>query len=192
MQTLEYLDYRPTFGIELKIIKPDPGHKADLGIEYTIQPGVSGPLEHYHTRLTETFQVISGQLEIKVDGKWQGLFPGKELDVKPFQKHTFRNSSSENVVIMTWIEPHGGFAAFFTDLWYLVHKGQFRTKFNPKFVMQFALLEQMHRRDYLSVQPFRFLLKVAAVFGKLIGVKLPDFPTPEEIQKEFGAREEAT
>ncbi|MEZ4826528.1 MAG: cupin domain-containing protein [Bacteroidia bacterium] len=187
MQTLEYLDYSPTFGIKLRIIKPTEAHRKDLGIEYTIAAGVNGPLEHYHPTLTETFEVLSGQLEIKVDGKWQGLVPGTTLAVKPFQRHTFRNKSSEPVVIMTWIEPHGGFADFFTDLWYLVHTGQYRTQWNLKFVAQYALLEKLHTKDFLSIQPFRFALRFYAGLVSLFGFRLPHFPTPEEVQKQQAA-----
>ncbi|MDX2246787.1 MAG: cupin domain-containing protein [Bacteroidia bacterium] len=184
MQTLEYLDYRPTFGIKMRIFKSDVTHRKDLGIEYTIAAGVTGPLEHYHPTLTETFEVLSGQLEIKVDGKWQGLVPGKQLAVHPYQKHTFRNSSSADVVIMTWIEPHGGFAEFFTDLWYLVKTGQYRSQWNLKFVAQYALLEKKHRKDFLSVQPYRFALRMYAAMVSLFGFRLPKFPTPEEVARE--------
>ncbi|TAE51116.1 MAG: cupin domain-containing protein [Bacteroidetes bacterium] len=173
---LETLDYRPTFGIQLDMLQPPPGHPSDLVIKYRLGPGVSGPLEHYHPRITEVFEVESGMLDLKVDGQWQTLSPGHVLAVKPGQKHTFKNATREDTVILTYIEPHGGFAAFFTDLYFLVKARPFKNQWNLLFIAWYAQLEHKHRRDYLTVQPFRAMLRFYGGLAQLLGIRMPKFP----------------
>ncbi|MDX2285185.1 MAG: cupin domain-containing protein [Bacteroidia bacterium] len=177
-EILDDLDYRPTFGIRLRFLKPPAGHKADLVIEYNLSPGVSGPLPHFHPRLTETFEVIEGELDLMTDGRWQTLKPGQVLDVTPGHRHTFRNRSHQPTIILTYIEPHGGFLAFFTDLYLLVKAGNFRNHYNPVFVAWYAQLEHKHRKDFLSVQPFRLLLRTYGALAHALGIRMPDPPRP--------------
>lgn len=175
-EILENLDYRPTFGLTLRMLKPPESHKSDLVIEYTFAPGVKGPLEHTHANIVETFEVLKGALHLKVSGKWTLLTPGRTIAVNPGEPHTFRNDHKQETVVYTYIEPHRGFATFFTDLYYLVHWGQYKTHFAPRFVAYFAQLEQLHKKDYRSVQPFRTMFQVVAAIAPWIGLRIPKFP----------------
>ncbi|MEW5784945.1 MAG: N-acetylneuraminate synthase family protein [Bacillota bacterium] len=44
---------------------------------------------HYHKRKEETFQLLSGDLEIEINGKRHQLFPGDQILVEPEQWHKF-------------------------------------------------------------------------------------------------------
>ncbi len=175
---LDELDFSPTFGIKLRFLKPPAGHKADLVIEYNLAPGVSGPLPHLHPSITESFEVITGELDLMVDGKWQTLSPGKILEVTPGNRHTFRNRSKQPTVILTYIEPQGAFLAFFTDLYLIVKAGNYKNQYHPRFVAWYAQLEAKHRKDFHSIQPFRFLLHTFGSIAYAFGVRMPVSPGP--------------
>jgi len=55
----------------------------------------TGKFEHYHKRKTEFFYFTSGVGKVIVDGVVIELNPGSTLLVKPGQRHTFVNESSE-------------------------------------------------------------------------------------------------
>jgi D-lyxose ketol-isomerase len=51
-------------------------------------PGQKNPL-HYHRRKEETFQVLSGVLELEIDGRRRTMHPGETLLVQPGVWHAF-------------------------------------------------------------------------------------------------------
>ncbi len=57
-----------------------------------------GKFDHYHKRKTEFFYFTSGVGRVIVDGAERALSPGATLLIKPGQRHTFINESSDTAL----------------------------------------------------------------------------------------------
>ena len=53
---------------------------------------------HYHTKINETFRVISGELNVVINDKELLLKAGKTYVIPPYTNHMFFNTSSKEVV----------------------------------------------------------------------------------------------
>jgi quercetin dioxygenase-like cupin family protein len=73
-------------------------------IRYTITPGERTPW-HYHTLFTESFEVLSGTLEVGLNNEVQQLKKGDRVTIKPNEKHFFHNTSDTNCLIEVVINP---------------------------------------------------------------------------------------
>ncbi len=65
--------------------------------QFDLPPGAKGSPLHYHTRMSETFTVLKGCLEMEVGqkGNYRTLQAGESLKVPPEMPHSFRNASNE-------------------------------------------------------------------------------------------------
>ncbi|WP_372678658.1 cupin domain-containing protein [Desulfosarcina sp.] len=83
-------------------------------LEVSATANVPGPPPHYHNDACELFHIISGTLDIYLDGRWQTLQKGESLIVPKNCVHTFKNNTQkESRFITTW-SPRG-FEGFFLD-----------------------------------------------------------------------------
>jgi quercetin dioxygenase-like cupin family protein len=71
----------------------------------TLEPNEIGPPEHIHTQQLEYFEVISGELTVKVDGENIKLRKGEKVDIKKAVKHTYYNETNEIVIAKFGYEP---------------------------------------------------------------------------------------
>ncbi|MCC5908808.1 MAG: cupin domain-containing protein [Balneolaceae bacterium] len=96
---------------------PEDEKTGRLEIKLKIAPGKTGPLPHIHTVSDEGFEVVSGTLIIKIDGKESALKAGEKAVVKAGQVHTFKNGSdSEPVVVKGFIDPAHNFRWFIREM----------------------------------------------------------------------------
>ncbi len=63
-------------------------------IDAVIPPG-GGPPPHIHTRETEVFVVIEGQITCTESGASRTLGPGETITLLPHKAHTFRNNTDK-------------------------------------------------------------------------------------------------
>jgi len=152
---------------EGETIHPTPGERitciesgANGGrfvFELELAPGAGGPPTHTHDEGDETIEVLEGEIEFKVHGKWRRLGPGESLTLSPSDPHTFRNPSREHPVRCN-----------------VIHGARFE-----KLIAQPGLL---HIAIYLTdVDPgasrttkplMRVALKLMATFAKLRGLRV--------------------
>ncbi|MES2638753.1 MAG: cupin domain-containing protein [Myxococcota bacterium] len=65
---------------------------------WTLAPGQSGPSEHTHTRETEHFRMVSGELQVWLAGERSALYPGDQLAIPPGVPHRFHNAGATPAV----------------------------------------------------------------------------------------------
>ena len=65
----------------------------------TLGAGKDGPGAHIHTRQLEGFEVISGMMIAKVNGKETAVKPGETIIVQAGESHTFKNGSSSEPLV---------------------------------------------------------------------------------------------
>ena len=64
-----------------------------------VQPGATGPPEHFHEEFEERFTVKSGMLSILVNGEKRTLKAGETLAIPPMTRHKPFNETNETVII---------------------------------------------------------------------------------------------
>ena len=60
-------------------------------VETTYRPGSAKPVEHFHPRQAEHFEVLEGTVRARVGGQERTLGLGDELDVAPGTRHAMWN-----------------------------------------------------------------------------------------------------
>lgn len=72
------------------------------------------PPPHRHTDAEESFYLLTGQVEVFVEGVWQPLNINQVVTVPRGKLHTFRSVGLEEAEILVWLSP-AGFESFFRD-----------------------------------------------------------------------------
>lgn len=100
-----------------------------LGIfHHHMLPGAAGAAPHYHTRISETFYVLSGEVTVHDGTNWHTAHAGDLLHVPEHAVHGFRNESdgpAEMLIIFTPAEDREG---YFTSLAELLADGNVPTR----------------------------------------------------------------
>lgn len=73
-------------------------------LEMNILPGEKTPW-HYHTLFSETFEVLKGTLEVGKGKNIYRLKPGDKATIEPYERHYFNNTSNEECIVTTTIDP---------------------------------------------------------------------------------------
>src|SRR5881628_566362 len=101
-------------------------------MEFVLPPGCVPPPPHIHRRQVESYEVLSGRLEVVVDGEWQELGPGGSISVPAGALHTFRNRSGETARVRNWHRPALRFEDFIERLSGTLHAAGIRRKRDPR------------------------------------------------------------
>jgi mannose-6-phosphate isomerase-like protein (cupin superfamily) len=112
--------------------------------KFTLPPGSDGTPLHYHNNLLETFEVLSGALEMELGekGNIKVLRPGEVVYVPAGMYHSFRNSSEDEVVFVSNVQPAGEFEQFIRAMYGLAIDGKVSPSGMPKNLLHFALIIQ--------------------------------------------------
>ena len=101
------------------LIFPNTTTPADqtLHVGVILAPGADGPPPHIHTRQDEWFEVESGRMLIKINGKEQILEAGDKICVKAGETHTFKNGlDNQPLKVNARFEPAGHIEWMLTEL----------------------------------------------------------------------------
>lgn len=145
-----------------------------LEMRFDIEPAPGeGPPLHVHPDAEETYHVLSGVLEVNVDGEWEEVAAGETHSVPPGRPHTFRNKVP--VELINVHEPALEYERFFRRFHSLVvNQG---VELPPGDFKSFALMGMLfteHEQELVSVKPPRIVMRLLAGVGKLLGYRLPD------------------
>jgi quercetin dioxygenase-like cupin family protein len=136
------------------------------------QPG-AGPPMHVHHHAEESYRVLSGVLEVNVEGEWKRVVAGETLTVPVGKAHTLRTNTP--VVLINTHKPALEFERFFRRFHRLVTEQGVRL---PPKDLKSAVLAGMlfaaHERENVTVRPPRVVMRVLATLGRLLGYRLPD------------------
>jgi quercetin dioxygenase-like cupin family protein len=102
----------------------DPIHRVSMAFEREgdglwvttwLEPGGHLP-EHFHPSLTETWEVLDGVADVKLDGTWRELTPADGgVLVNPYVRHELKNSSGGTAHLRCWVTPPGRLEEFLTE-----------------------------------------------------------------------------
>lgn len=139
-----------------------------------IEPEFAGPPLHIHPAAEESYSVLSGTLDVCIDGTWKRLAAGESATVPAGTAHTLRNTSGSKVRLLNVHSPALDFERFFRRLHALVSERG--VGLPPKDFASLVLISMLfvaHKREIVSADPPAFVMRLLAFTGKLMGYKLP-------------------
>ncbi|OKH52906.1 hypothetical protein NIES2130_31295 [Scytonema sp. HK-05] len=125
-----------------------------LLLRFDLPPKATSVPSHYHLTITETFEVLNGELEMELSEKRNRmtLRPGEVVPVPPGMHHSFWNASDEWVTFTTLVQPAAEFEKFIKGMYTMARNGVSAN------LLQFALL--VEKSDSILVNHPLFLQKL--------------------------------
>ena len=152
--------------------KDTEGKYLEMHFEIEGTTGDSPPL-HIHPEAEESYEVLSGMLEVNVDGEWKQIPAGEKHSVSPGTPHTFRNKKSVEVINVH--KPALGYEHFFRRFHKLVtEEGVSLPPKSFKSLVLMGMLFEDYEQEILSVKPPQFVMRSLAKVGNILGYQLPD------------------
>ncbi|WP_242049139.1 cupin domain-containing protein [Aulosira sp. FACHB-615] len=144
-------------------------------IRFDLPPKAKGSPLHYHTKMSETFTVLQGCLEMEFGhkGNRRTLYAGESLHVPAGVHHSFHNPSDDWVAFTSENKPAAGFEQFIRSMYGLAIDGKVNHEGMPTNLLYFALL--LKKADIVLVGIPRvvqtLLVGVLVRLGDLISVE---------------------
>jgi mannose-6-phosphate isomerase-like protein (cupin superfamily) len=132
-----------------------------------------GPFVHTHPHAEERYEVISGVLEVYVDGEWMEVSAGEEHTVPPGTPHTFRNKTPVEVInVHKPALRHEEFFRRFHEL--VTERGVSLPPEGFTDVLLIAMLTTEHEEDIYAVSPPHWVFKALTLLGRVLRYRPPD------------------
>ena len=169
------LDFNPTVGMVVEGPPPDDPETEPWQVTMVFAPGFPGPPVHVHPHQQESYEVLSGVLDVFLDGRWRELGPGQSLTVPRGVPHTIRNLHDTEMRAINVHAPALEFPRYMAVLRELVHSGKVRAlpPKDPRSVIYLSMLFTANERTLTSVKPSQRLMRILAFIGKRLGYELP-------------------
>ena len=152
------------------VFRKTGGDLLEVEAVYT-KPTPSRPPVHYHPYQSERFEVLSGGLEVTVDGKERTLEEGEVLSVKPGTPHSMW--SEEPGTRVNWqTRPAMKTEAFFETLWGLARDGETDERGAPNLLRMAVIAREYVDEFRLASPPWpvqKALFAALAPAGRLLG-----------------------
>lgn len=102
-----------------------------LAVDGYVQPGGAVVGEHVHPTIEETFEVVSGRVGFRIDGRESVAQPGERLHVPAGTAHDWWNAGEEEARVSVEIRPGGRFEEMALNLFGLAQDGKTNSKGMP-------------------------------------------------------------
>lgn len=129
-------------------------------------PGGQASPEHFHPHQAESFEVLSGTLEVVLEGESFSMEAGQFLEIPPMARHQVWNSGEEPVRVRWKTWPSLRTARFYETLADLAEQGRLPEKGSPP-LLQMAVLLAEYGEELRLTRPPRPIQKI------LIGLLAP-------------------
>jgi quercetin dioxygenase-like cupin family protein len=178
-QTIE----NPVTGERIKFLKTsrDTGGEYVL-VEATVAPG-GGVASHVHPYQTEEFEIISGSVEFKKNGKKSVARDGDSVTVAPGEVHRFKNVGDGNAKFVTRVSPALEFESFLETMFALAADGKTNKKGMPN-PLRMAVIANAYLNDvrmpHVPGAIQKAALATGAAVGRLVGYQSRYVPSTAE------------
>ncbi|GAA4319936.1 hypothetical protein GCM10023149_18930 [Mucilaginibacter gynuensis] len=145
-----------------------------LEMESTYHARSTEPPEHYHPYQSEDFEVLEGELRVRIDGEIRTLKPGDTLHIPPNKVHAMWNDNSTKAVINWQVRPAMQTEYLFETTWGLAADGKVNDKGMPN-ILQLALTVNKFSDVFRLIKPPYLVQKIGfgvlTPFAYLLGYK---------------------
>lgn len=143
-----------------------------LEVEATYGPGGSAPPKHFHPSQDEHFEVLSGAIQVRVDGEERELRPGEAIEIARGSVHQMWNPGTEPARVRWQTAPAGRTEQWFRAIDALHREGRVGRNGMPGPLAFGVLLSEYRDVFRLAVGPdwlLRPLFAGLAVIGRARG-----------------------
>jgi quercetin dioxygenase-like cupin family protein len=139
---------------------------------FNFPPGSVAPPPHTHPGLTESYEVLEGELDVMVDGDWRTLAAGESASVPPDTDHTFKNRSGAVVRARNVHRPPARFEDYIEHISRLLDARGITGKKDPRVPIYLSMV-MLEYPDTLapSKAPVRIGMKAMAGIGRLLRMR---------------------
>lgn len=142
-----------------------------LEMEWKLSPNAEGTPVHIHPSAIETYEILSGELEVFKKDKWITARVGEKITIEKGEPHTFKNTTNEFVRVYNTHQPAMDFEGFFKGLHKFAKSGLVKDgKMNFKSIVGVATLWTNYSREIVSVKPPSFIMRVLGAYGRMTGI----------------------
>ena len=142
-----------------------------ISAELEFRPGADGGL-HIHPEQDESYHVLSGRLDLFMDGEWHHLRAGDSFSIPRGTVHGFRNSTDEVVRARNVHSPGLRFLEYLEAMERLIHAGKITSMTGFKSGIYLSLLLMKFRREIIVVRPPDWFIRLMARVGRFLGYRV--------------------
>jgi len=140
--------------------------------ETFVSPGGHLPTSHVHPKQTETFEIVSGTLTMKLDGRTFEAGPGETIVIEPGRHHDFANNTDDVVHFKVEVSPALKIESLIETMYGLAADGKTNRWGIPN-PLRMAVIAGAHfdtvRLAFPPAWAQRAALAVGAPIGRLLG-----------------------
>lgn len=155
--------------------------------ETRIRPGGAVSVEHYHPTITERFEVLEGELSVRLDGREKVLRAGESVTVERGQRHRYWNASDADTVFRFEGWPAARFEAMVLTLFALAAEGRTNAAGVPGPLQMAVILDEFSDVMRLAKPPEwvqRLVIPVLARIGRARGMRAT-YPHHETLYEQW-------
>ena len=158
-----------------------------------VRPGGAVMGEHVHPTIEESFTVVRGRLEYRLDGREDVAGPGQRLLVPHGTAHDWWNAGEEEAHVIVEISPAARFEEMVLNAFGLAQDGKTDAKGKPH-LLQLVLFAREYEDVVVFTKPPRVVQRILfgalAPFARLLGYRAsyPEYlnrPPSEVIEVEL-------
>lgn len=165
------LDFRPALGLHCRVTVPAAATEGRyVEMDCTAEPGME-TLVHLHPDADESYEVVTGKLDVLFQGEWRSLRAGERFEVPRGEIHAFRVADAGPVRFINRHTPALGFQSHLETVHRLIRAGKIRGTSDPRSLVYMSMSATKHRPD-VAVKPPQWLVNTLASIGSLLGWRL--------------------
>jgi quercetin dioxygenase-like cupin family protein len=113
---------------------------AFVEMEFVLPPGCVPPPPHVHPHQVEDYEVLTGRLDVVVEGRWRTLAPGESVSVPVGALHTFKNRSGETIRVRNRHRPAMRFEEFIERTCRTLQEAGVKRKRDPRVALYLSMV----------------------------------------------------
>ena len=169
------IDFRPGQDMYWDIVRNSEDTDGEvLEANSWLGPHSPSPPVHVHDNAEDSFEIVEGRLDVKLDGTWRTYGPGERAAAAPGHRHTLRNSHDEPVRFINRHRPALDYEGFFRDMASLASTGRMGAGIphSPRQAIYVGMLFQAHPTAIRTSRLQRFAFASLSGFGRMLGMSL--------------------
>jgi len=138
-----------------------------------LQPKGGQTNRHYHTKLTEEFCVLEGELFLTLNQKNLTLKKGEVITIHPYDVHKFTNTTNKTVIFKVEVYPSGQISKGLQIIYGLANSGKTLKNGLPHNIFNIAISLNM-MDAYIPNVPLGIQktgIQLLAFLGKILGIE---------------------
>ena len=142
--------------------------------EMVLPPGGFVAAEHVHPIQEERYEILAGELKVRLDGREQTVGPGDRVVVPAGRPHIWWNAGREDVHFRCEVTPALHFETFIETFFGLASDGKTNAKGLPN-PLQLAVLARTYKEEIRLARPSpavqTLLFGPLGIVGRLMGYR---------------------